>query len=327
MSENIEQIFIANPITTNAATDLMYFGQSPYGAGDDAAMTYANFNAQIVGSGTANDLAYFATTGNALSALATANDGVLVTSTAGVPSILAGPGVTGKVLSSNAAGAPSWTTATFPGTVGAAGTILRSDGTNWVATTSTFANTYSVNTLLYAGTSNTVTGLATVDSAALVTNGSGVPAWQALSAGQILVGTTAGAPAATAISSGSGIVVANASGSITVSATGGGLGWVAQASTPVTAAVNTGYVITDASTVTVTLPAVAAVGSVVRIAGDGAGGWILAPGAGQTIKVLTASASTSVASTEQYDCIEVVCVVANTTWNTLSMATTGFTIT
>lgn len=47
MSANIHQIFIANPITSNASTDLMYFGQSPYGLTNDAAMTFANFAAQF----------------------------------------------------------------------------------------------------------------------------------------------------------------------------------------------------------------------------------------------------------------------------------------
>lgn len=47
MSKNIEQVYIANPITSNTNTDLMYFGQAPYGAGNDAAMTYANFAAQF----------------------------------------------------------------------------------------------------------------------------------------------------------------------------------------------------------------------------------------------------------------------------------------
>lgn len=47
MSKNIDQIFIANPITFNASTDLMYFGRSPYAPGNDAAMTYANFAAQF----------------------------------------------------------------------------------------------------------------------------------------------------------------------------------------------------------------------------------------------------------------------------------------
>jgi hypothetical protein len=51
MGKNIDQVFIANPLTTNASTDLMYFGQSPYGAGNDAAMTYANFSAQFLPSG------------------------------------------------------------------------------------------------------------------------------------------------------------------------------------------------------------------------------------------------------------------------------------
>ncbi len=48
MSMTLDQIFIANPITTNAATDLMYFSQSPYSAGHDAAMSYSNFKAQIL---------------------------------------------------------------------------------------------------------------------------------------------------------------------------------------------------------------------------------------------------------------------------------------
>lgn len=47
MSKNIDQVFIANPITTNQANDLMYFGRSPYGASDDTAMLYSNFAAQF----------------------------------------------------------------------------------------------------------------------------------------------------------------------------------------------------------------------------------------------------------------------------------------
>lgn len=47
MSKNIQQVYVANPITSNASTDLMYFGQSPYGANNDAAMTYANFATQL----------------------------------------------------------------------------------------------------------------------------------------------------------------------------------------------------------------------------------------------------------------------------------------
>jgi hypothetical protein len=46
-SENINDIFIANPITTNTSTDLMYFGQSPYGIGNDAAMQFSDFLNQL----------------------------------------------------------------------------------------------------------------------------------------------------------------------------------------------------------------------------------------------------------------------------------------
>ena len=188
-------------------------------------------------------------------------------------------------------------------------------------------NSGTANQLAYYATTGTaVSGLTISNQAILTTDGSGAPAWASLLAGEILIGTTAGAPAAATITPGPGISVANGSGSITISATGGGIGWTPAASTPVTAAINTGYIVTDASQVTFTLPVTAAVGSVVRIAGNGAGGWILAPGAGQTIKVLVASASTSITSAEQYDCIEVVCTVANTTWVAISMVTTGFTI-
>ena len=52
MSKNLDQIFIANPITTNASTDLMYMMQSPYNSGTDAAITFANFAAQFMLAGT-----------------------------------------------------------------------------------------------------------------------------------------------------------------------------------------------------------------------------------------------------------------------------------
>ncbi len=47
MSKNIKQVYDANPITSNAGTDLMYFGQSPYGVGDDAGMLFSDFSAQF----------------------------------------------------------------------------------------------------------------------------------------------------------------------------------------------------------------------------------------------------------------------------------------
>lgn len=63
--------------------------------------------------------------------------GVLIGNAAGAISTTSA-GTAGQFLVSQGASAdPTWTTATFPTTAGPVGTILRSDGTNWVATTAT----------------------------------------------------------------------------------------------------------------------------------------------------------------------------------------------
>lgn len=90
----------------------------------------------------------YASSANVMSALTTANNGTLVTSNTGVPSILAGPGTTGNILQSNSAAPPSFSTATYPSTATGTGTILRANGTNWVPTTATYPTT--------AGTSGNV---------------------------------------------------------------------------------------------------------------------------------------------------------------------------
>lgn len=185
------------------------------------------------------------------------------------------------------------------------------------------ANAATPFSAIYGGTgvsSPTVHGIVLAQGASAMTS-------LVLGAGQIPIGTTSGDPAAAAINSGTGIIVANGSGSITVSATGGGMAWSTIAGTTQSAAVDHGYIIGNAGQTTVTLPGTAAIGSTVSIAGLGAGGWVLAPAGGQTIKVLTASASTSIASAEQYDCIEVVCVTANTTWVVSDFTSTGLIVT
>lgn len=83
-------------------------------------------------------------------------------------------GTSGQMLQSGGAGAlPSWTTAAFPSVAGAAGTILRSNGTDWVASTSTFADTYTSQNILYASSSNTVAGFSLSSNSALIANGAG----------------------------------------------------------------------------------------------------------------------------------------------------------
>jgi hypothetical protein len=70
-------------------------------------------------------------------------------------------GTAGQFLVSGGASAdPTWTTATFPTTAGAAGTILRSNGTNWLASSDTWPDTTSAGTILVSATANTITATA-----------------------------------------------------------------------------------------------------------------------------------------------------------------------
>lgn len=108
----------------------------------------------------------------------------------------------------------------------------------------------------------------------------------------------------------------------------GGITYTGTASTTISAAVNNGYITTAGSLASITLPATAAVGDIVAVVGEGAGGWSLIANTGQTIKFIgaTTSSAGSFSSTSQYDTILVVCVVANTTWNVQFAASAGLTI-
>ncbi len=69
---------------------------------------------------------------------------------------------------------------------------------------------------------------------------------------------------------------------------------------------------------TLTLPTSCQLGSIISVIGNASGGWIIAQNSGQNINS-TASSSTvgtlgTVASGGRYDCIQIECVVADTTW-------------
>jgi hypothetical protein len=202
MSSNIHQIFVANPITSNTGTDLMYFGQSPYAGTNDAAMTYTNFAAQFVLS----------------SAIINGAHG--------------GTGVNNGVSTITIGG-----NLTFSG-----------------AFTTTF----------------TVTGTTSVT---LPTSG-------------------------------------------TLATTSQTFTWNDVSGTSQAAVGNNGYIISNASQTTVTIPATIAEGQVIGIAGKGAAGWILQANTGQTINYGSSASSSagSLTSTNLYDSVQVVCVTANTTF-------------
>lgn len=89
---------------------------------------------------TASQILY-SSSASVIGEITTGNDGLLVTSHTGVPSILAGPGVANKMLLSSAAAAPAYSTSTIPTSAGiTANKVLLSDGTNYVLSTPTFPN-------------------------------------------------------------------------------------------------------------------------------------------------------------------------------------------
>lgn len=100
------------------------------------------------------------------------------------------------------------------------------------------------------------------------------------------------------------------------------LTWTEVTGTSQAAAVTKGYICNNAALVTVTLPATASVGAVVRIIGKGAGGWQLAQNAGQTVQFGTKASTTGtggyLASINQYDAVTVVCTTADSGWTVAS---------
>ena len=115
------------------------------------------------------------------------------------------------------------------------------------------------------------------------------------------------------------VLTSNGAGALPTWQTGIGGLIVNQNSSTVTMAAGSRYYINNGSTlVTATLPSTAAVGDTYIIRGNSSGGWKIAQNASQQIH-LNSSATTSgtggsLASTNQYNCIQVECIVANTTF-------------
>lgn len=125
-------------------------------------------------AGSTNDIQY--NNAGALGAVTTGNDGVLITSGAGVPSISStlpsGIAATNMSLTTPALGTPSAGVMTnvtgLPLTTGTTGVLpVAKGGTNLSSTTA--------NQLLYSSATDTIAGLATANDGTLITSGAGVP--------------------------------------------------------------------------------------------------------------------------------------------------------
>ncbi len=115
-----------------------------------------------------------------------------------------------------------------------------------------------------------------------------------------------------------GIVTSSSGSTVTITYTGstGLMTWTEVTTTSQAMAADSGYIANNVGLVTLTLPAVAAVGDVYEIIGKGAGGWRLAQNAGQTVhfgvKTTTTGAAGHIQSTHTLDAIMLVCITANT---------------
>ena len=141
-----------------------------------------------------------------------------------------------------------------------------------------------------------------------------------LTNGQLLIGSTGADPVPAALSAGPGISIANGAGTITISGTASGIGWTDVTGASQAMVADNGYTANNAGLVTFTLPATAAYGTGLAVVGKGSGGWQINVGTGQNIQVgsLSTTVTTgSVASTNRFDSINLVCSTADTTWSVL----------
>ena len=115
---------------------------------------------------------------------------------------------------------------------------------------------------------------------------------------------------------GTGCNTVGSGSTLTINVTGLGEEYTTvTADTPMS--VNQGYITNKGgSAATMTLPATSAVGSAISIIGRGATGWVIAQNAGQSIHMnsvtTTVGVGGSLASSAQYNAVDIVCTVADT---------------
>lgn len=263
----------------------------------------------------------------------TASNGGIFYSTAAAGAILSGTATANKVLMSGATAAPSWSTPTYPNASVTAGKVIISDGTNYIASTPTFPNASATSgKFIRSDGTNWIASTPTLPTSAgtagkvLMSDATNYvesnPTYPSTSgtARKILVSDGTNNVYSTetwAVPGTSGNVLTSDGTNWTSAApAAGGMTWTEVVGASQAATTGNGYICNNAGLVSVTLPGTAAVGGLVAIQGKGAGGWNLTANTGQTIKYgnQTTSSAGSLASTAQYDAVEVVCITANTTW-------------
>ena len=205
-----------------------------------------------------------------------------------------GKGTAGQLVQATATNV-KFTTATYPNTAGTSGKVLISDGTNIVSSTPTFPNASATSGKIIKSdgtnwTASTETYAAPGTSGNVLTSDG--------------TNWTSAAPAVSF------------------------LPWTEVTGTSQAAAVNNGYICNNAGLVTVTLPATAALGQIVHLVGKGAGLWRMTANTGQTINFGSSASSSAgtITATNQFDALQVMCTVANTTWTCTGVAQGNLTV-
>jgi len=97
--------------------------------------------------------------------------------------------------------------------------------------------------------------------------------------------------------------------------------WTDVTGTTANLSAQNGYYANNAGLVTLTLPATAALGTIIVVCGKGAGGWSIAQRAGQSIHYIATTSTPGVTghldSVAQYDSVTLVCSVADTDWTAI----------
>ena len=230
----------------------------------------------------------------------TFSNGGILYSNASNAVILAGTATADRILLSGSNTTPAWSTATYPATI-------------------------VINRLLYSGSANAVSGLATNDSAIAITASGGVPSLIAMSNGEMAIGSTGASPVSAILSTG---VVTGRSTSISTGShfisiqIRAALNQNGSAVTLVSGSLN--LTNNGATLVTYTLPTSPVAGATFIIIGNSAGGWKVAQNASQFIElpggvVTTTGTGGSLSSDSQYDCVTIVFSQLTNTFQTTSI--------
>jgi len=306
-------------VNASGSITVAFSGILPVSSGGTGASTLTGI---LIGNGT-----------SAIGASTVTQYGMVVAGASNTVSSIAPSATSGvPLISQGAAANPAYGTVVVAGGgTGAVtltdGGILLGSGTN--AITATAQPTDGQLLIGDTGTDPVLASLTAPAAGFTITGGAGtitfalandLAALEALAGTGIAVHTGASTWTERSIIGTSPIVVTNGngvSGNPTVSVTGGGLPWTVVTGASQAAAVNSGYICNRGAGVTVTLPDTAAVGSILRIAGMD-GNWVLAQNAGETIYFGTSATTTgaggSLTATDNRDCIELVCTVADQDW-------------